>query len=97
DGTPHQGLNEAVSLPGMANAWPYPIENRLNMLATGIKTAVGIKVMGPDPERSTGGRYLDIDIDRAQATRYGLTTGDVQDVIETAIGGMVVSTTVEGL
>jgi Cu(I)/Ag(I) efflux system membrane protein CusA/SilA len=92
------------------------------MLATGIKTPVGIKVMGPDleelarlaqraadivrdvpgtmsayPERSTGGRYLDIDIDRARAARYGLTTGDVQDVIETAIGGMVVSTTVEGL
>ncbi|MBL8859537.1 MAG: efflux RND transporter permease subunit [Planctomycetes bacterium] len=121
DGTVHTGLNEAVSLPGMANAWPYPIENRINMLATGIKTPVGIKVMGPDleqlgklseraadivrsvsgttsayPERTTGGRYLDIDIDRAQAARYGLTTGDVQDAVETAIGGMVVTTTVEG-
>ncbi len=121
DGTHHPGLNEAVSLPGMANAWPYPIENRINMLATGIKTPVGIKIMGPDlgelgqlaqraadivrdvpgtvsayPERTTGGRYLDIDIDRERAGRYGLTTGDVQDAIETAIGGMVVTTTVEG-
>ena len=122
DGTRHQGLNQVVSFPGVANAWPYPIENRLNMLATGIKTPVGIKILGPDltvlgelaersavalqqvdgtlsayPERTVGGYYLDIDIDRAAAARYGLTSGDVQDVIQTAIGGMNVTTTVEGL
>jgi Cu(I)/Ag(I) efflux system membrane protein CusA/SilA len=122
DGTRHPGLNQVVSFPGVANAWPYPIENRLNMLATGIKTPVGIKILGPDlevlgqlaertalavqqvagtisayPERTVGGYYLDIDVDRAAAARYGLTTGDVQDVIETAIGGMNVTTTVEGL
>jgi Cu(I)/Ag(I) efflux system membrane protein CusA/SilA len=122
DGTHHPGLNQVVSFPGLANAWPYPIENRLNMLATGIKTPVGVKILGPDlavlgelaertavalqtvdgtlsayPERTVGGYYLDLDIDRAAAARYGLTTGDVQDVIQTAIGGMNVTTTVEGL
>jgi len=122
DGTRHAGLNEVVSFPGVANAWPYPIENRLNMLATGIKTPVGIKILGPDlgvlgalaertasvvqtvagtlsayPERTVGGYYLDIDVDRAAAARYGLTTGDVQDVVQTAIGGMTITTTVEGL
>ena len=122
DGTLHQGLNQAVTLPGVANAWPYPIENRINMLSTGIKTPVGIKIMGPDltrlselaektatsvslipgtlssyPERTMGGYYLDFDIDREAAARYGLTTGDVQDVIQTAIGGMNITTTVEGL
>ncbi|HSD10337.1 MAG TPA: efflux RND transporter permease subunit, partial [Candidatus Binatia bacterium] len=122
DGTRHVGLNEAVSFPGVANAWPYPIENRLNMLSTGIKTPVGIKILGPDlhvlseiaertasamrtlpgtlsayPERTFGGLYLDFDIDREAAARYGLTTGDVQDVIQTAVGGMNVTTTVEGL
>jgi len=122
DGTVHQGLNQAVSLPGVANAWPYPIENRINMLSTGIKTPVGIKVLGPDlevladlaertasamlsvsgtlsayPERSFGGFYLDIDVDRAAAARHGLTVGDIQDVVQTAVGGMNVTTTVEGL
>ncbi len=122
DGTAHGGLNTAVSFPGMANAWPYPIENRIAMLSTGIKTPVGIKVLGPDlnvlsqlaeqsanlvrtipgtlsayPERTTGGYYLDIDINRTEAARYGLTTGDIQNVIQTAIGGMNVTTTVEGL
>ena len=122
DGTRHPGLNEAVSLPGMANAWPYPIENRINMLSTGIKTPVGIKVMGADletlsdvaqrvavavgkvpgtlsayPERTMGGLYLDIQVRRDEAARYGLTVGDVQDVVTTAIGGMNVTTTVEGL
>ena len=122
DGTRHAGLNEVVSLPGIANAWPYPIENRINMLSTGIKTPVGIKVMGPDleklseiaeriaakirpvagtlsayPERTMGGYYLDIDVRRDDAARYGLTVGDVQDVVMTAIGGMNVTTTVEGL
>lgn len=122
DGTRHAGLNEAVALPGVANAWPYPIENRLNMLSTGIKTPVGIKVMGSDlgelaaiaeqvatavtpidgtlsayPERAFGGYYLDFDVDREAAARYGLTIGDVQDVIQAAIGGVDVTTTVEGL
>ena len=122
DGTRHAGLNQAVSLPGVANAWPYPIENRINMLSTGIKTPVGIKILGPDlavlgdlaertatamrtipgtlsayPERTEGGYYLDIDVDREAASRHGLTTGDVQDVVMTAVGGMNVTTTVEGL
>ncbi|HEY2774512.1 MAG TPA: efflux RND transporter permease subunit [Candidatus Binatia bacterium] len=122
DGTMHPGLNQAVSLPGVANAWPFPIENRLNMLATGIKTPVGVKVLGPDlkvlgdlaekvanavrtidgtisayPERTFGGYYLDFDVDRVAAARYGLTTGDVQDIVQTAIGGMNVTWTVEGL
>ncbi|MBL7646007.1 MAG: efflux RND transporter permease subunit [Candidatus Hydrogenedentes bacterium] len=122
DGTQHAGLNAATSLPGVANAWPYPIENRINMLATGIKTPVGIKIMGPDlqvlgdlaeqaanavrnipgttsayAERTLGGYYLDFDIDREVVARHGLTVGDVQDVIQTAIGGMNITTTVEGL
>jgi Cu(I)/Ag(I) efflux system membrane protein CusA/SilA len=121
DGAQHAGLNQVVSFPGVANAWPYPIENRLNMLSTGIKTPVGIKIMGPDlatlsslaeeaaasvrtiegtisayPERTFGGYYLDFDIDRSEAARYGLTTGDIQDVIQSAVGGMNVTTTVEG-
>jgi copper/silver efflux system protein len=122
DGTQHPGLNQSVSMPGVANAWPYPIENRINMLSTGIKTPVGIKILGSDlevladlaertatamrtipgtlsayPERTFGGYYLDIDVDRDAVARYGLTTGDVQDVVMTAIGGMNVTTTVEGL
>ena len=122
DGTRHPGLNDVVRFPGVANAWPYPIENRLNMLATGIKTPVGIKILGPDlkmlgelaertasavqavagtisayPERTVGGYYMDVDVDREAAARYGLTTGDVQDVVQTAIGGMTITTTVEGL
>lgn len=121
DGTQHIGLNTAVSFPGMANAWPFPIENRINMLSTGIKTPVGIKVMGPDldelsrladeaasivrtipgtlsayPERTTGGFYLDVDINREAIARVGLTIADVQEVIQTAVGGMNVSTLVEG-
>lgn len=122
DGTMHSGLNNVVELPGVANAWPYPIENRINMLATGIKTPVGIKILGPDlktlgdlaeraaevvrtipgtvssyAERTFGGYYLDFDINRDAASRYGLTVGDIQDVIQTAIGGMNVTTTVEGV
>jgi Cu(I)/Ag(I) efflux system membrane protein CusA/SilA len=122
DGSFHPGLNQAVSLPGIANAWPFPIENRINMLSTGIKTPVGIKLMGPDlavladlaercgtavlavpgtksayAERTTGGLFLDVDIDRDEAARHGLNLGDVQDVIATAVGGMTATTTVEGL
>jgi len=122
DGTAHPGIDQIARLPGMANAWPFPIENRINMLATGIKTPVGIKLFGPDleqlnvlaqrtaaavqrvsgttsayAENNTGGLYLDIVVDRAAAARHGLTSGDVQDVVQTAIGGMPVSTAVEGL
>jgi Cu(I)/Ag(I) efflux system membrane protein CusA/SilA len=122
DGADHPGLNAVVTMPGVANAWPMPIENRTNMLSTGIKTPVGIKIMGPDlqvlsdlaqqastimltvpgtisayPERSFGGYYLDINVNRLQAARFGLTVGDVQDVISTALGGMKVTTAVEGL
>jgi Cu(I)/Ag(I) efflux system membrane protein CusA/SilA len=121
-GTMHHGLNTVVMFPGLANAWPLPIANRITMLATGIKTPVGIKIMGPDlkvlsdlaeraasavrtipgtvsayAERTFGGYYLDFDIHREEAARYGLTVGDVQDVIQSAIGGMNVTTTVEGL
>ncbi|MFH1219200.1 MAG: CusA/CzcA family heavy metal efflux RND transporter [Candidatus Eisenbacteria bacterium] len=116
------GLNDVVSFPGLANAWPFPIENRINMLSTGIKTPVGIKIMGSDlevlsdlaqrcavairgvpgtisayPERTTGGYYLDVTPRREDAARYGLTVGDIQDVVMTALGGMNVTTTVEGL
>ncbi|KAF0191474.1 MAG: Cu(I)/Ag(I) efflux system membrane protein CusA [Gammaproteobacteria bacterium] len=117
-----QEMDAAIRFPGVANAWTLPIKNRIDMLATGIKTPVGIKVSGPDltvlqdlvtrielalkalPEtrsafgdRAVGGYYLDFDIRREQAARYGLTVGDIQDVIQTAIGGMNVTQTVEGL
>jgi Cu(I)/Ag(I) efflux system membrane protein CusA/SilA len=115
-------LDKAVRLPGVANSWTMPIKNRIDMLATGIKTPVGIKVSGPDlnvlqtlalqiaetmkslPEtlsaygdRAVGGYFLDFNINREAAARYGLTTGDVQDVIQSAIGGMNITETVEGL
>ncbi|MFI5312134.1 MAG: efflux RND transporter permease subunit [Gemmatimonadales bacterium] len=114
-------MDSAVRLPGVTNAWTMPIKARIDMLATGIRTPVGIKVFGPDlatlervgrdiervvqqvpgtrsvfAERAVSGYYLDIDIDRAAAARYGLNVGDVQAVISTAIGGMVVTQTVEG-
>ena len=115
-------LDEAVRLPGVTNIWTMPIKTRIDMLATGIKTPVGIKVAGPDlsvlqdlaveiegvlkdvpgtlsvyAERVVGGNYLDFDIDRREIARYGLTVGDVQDVIQSAIGGMNVTTIIEGL
>lgn len=115
-------LNDAVQFPGLTNAWTMPIRTRIDMLSTGIKTPVGIKVMGSDlkvlaaiasdvanvvrtvpgtasayPEKTTGGNYLDLKIDRETAAKYGLTTGDVQDVIMSAVGGMNVTRTVEGL
>ncbi len=115
-------MDKALHFPGIANAWTMPIKNRIDMLATGIKTPVGIKVSGPDlnvlqslalqiaeamktlPEtlsaygdRAVGGYFLDFDINREAAARYGLTTGDVQDVIQSAIGGMTITETVEGL
>ncbi len=115
-------LDRAIRFPGLTNAWTMPIKTRIDMLATGIKTPVGIKIMGPDldslnaiakriegiirqtegvrsvyAERVTGGNYLDIDIDRFKAAAYGLKTGDIQDVIKTAVGGMNLTQTVEGL
>ncbi|OQK18224.1 cation transporter [Methyloprofundus sedimenti] len=115
-------MDKAIHFPGVANAWTMPIKTRIDMLSTGIKTPVGIKVSGPDlnelqrlskaieqamktiPEtlsafgdRAVGGYYLDFDINREEAARYGLTTGDVQDVIQSAIGGMNITETVEGL
>lgn len=115
-------LNRIVNYPGLTNAWVMPIKTRIDMLATGIKTPVGIKVAGPDlgvierigkdlervlatvsgtasvySERVAGGRYVDIDIDRQRASRYGLNINDVQDIVRTAIGGMNVTQTVEGL
>ncbi len=117
-----QELNKAIQFPGLTNAWTMPIKTRIDMLATGIKTPVGIKVMGDDldtlssigeqieailrplpgtlsvySERVTGGYFLDYQIDRKAAARYGLTVGEVQDVIQSAVGGMNVSETVEGL
>ncbi len=117
-----QEMDQAIQFPGLANTWTMPIKTRLDMLSTGIKTPVGIKVSGPDlavlqnisgeierlmktlpettsafGERSVGGYYLDFDIHRQTAARYGLTVGDVQDVIQSAIGGMNVTETVEGL
>ncbi len=115
-------LDRIVRLPGLTNAWVMPIKTRIDMLATGIKTPVGIKVAGPDlaviqsigkdlerilkpvpgtasvySERVAGGRYVDIDIDRVRASRFGLNIDDVQDVVRTAIGGINVTQTVEGL
>jgi copper/silver efflux system protein len=115
-------MDRAIQFPGLTNAWTMPIKARTDMLSTGIKTPVGIKITGPDlqilehigmeveaavrtvpgtlsafAERSVGGNYLDIDINRQEAARYGMTVGDVQHVIETAVGGMSLTTTVEGL
>ena len=114
-------MDSAVRLPGVTNAWTMPIKARIDMLATGIRTPVGIKVFGPDlatlervgkeiehvvqqvpgtrsafAERAVSGYYLDIDINRVAAARYGLNVGDVQAVIATAIGGMVITQTIEG-
>ena len=115
-------MDKAIQFPGVANAWTMPIKTRIDMLSTGIKTPIGIKVSGPDlnvlqkislqielamktlPEtlsafgdRAVGGYYIDFDINREAAARYGLTVGDVQDVIQSAIGGMNITETVEGL
>ena len=115
-------LNSLISIPGLTNAWVMPIKTRIDMLATGIKTPVGIKVAGPDlavietigkdlerilkdqpgtasvySERVAGGRYIKVDIDRERAARYGLNIADIQQLVATAVGGMVVTQTVEGL
>ena len=115
-------LNELIQFPGLTNAWVMPIKNRIDMLATGIKTPVGIKVAGPDltviegigkeiekvlndvegtvsvyAERVAGGRYVTVDIKRREAARFALNIADIQEVVKTAVGGMRVGMTVEGL
>ncbi|MEE8463111.1 MAG: CusA/CzcA family heavy metal efflux RND transporter, partial [Acidobacteriota bacterium] len=115
-------MNQAIQFPGVTNAWTMPIKTRIDMLSTGIKTPVGIKLSGTDltiledlgkeieavirevpgtlsvyAERVMGGNYLDFEINRKEIARYALTVGDVQDVIQSAIGGMNITTTVEGL
>ena len=114
-------MDKAMQFPGVSNAWTMPIRARIDMLATGIRTPIGIKVFGKDlgemeriareietvvkavpgttsayAERLTGGYYLDIEPDRAALARYGLAVGELQDVIMTALGGEMVTTTVEG-
>ena len=115
-------LDRAVQVPGLTNIWVPPIRNRIDMLATGIKSPLGIKVSGPDlaqiesvtqniervvktvpgvtsalAERLTGGRYIDVTIDRLTAARYGMNINDVQDIVSAAIGGENIAETVEGL
>ena len=115
-------MNGAIQFPGLNNSWTMPIATRIDMLATGIKTPVGIKVAGPDlaelervaseieavvkalpgtlsafAERTMGGNYIEFHINRDAIARYGLTIGAVQDVLEVALGGMPLTTTVEGL
>jgi Cu(I)/Ag(I) efflux system membrane protein CusA/SilA len=115
-------MDKAVQIPGVANAWTMPIKARIDMLSTGIRTPIGIKVFGKNlaeietvakeieavvktvpgttsayAERVTGGYYLDIEPDRLALARYGLSVGELQEVIGTALGGEMVTTTVEGL
>ncbi|MGF1553020.1 MAG: efflux RND transporter permease subunit [Paracoccaceae bacterium] len=115
-------LDALVQVPGVTNVWIQPIRNRIDMLATGIKTPVGVKVSGPDldvigriamaveravagipgtasayAERPVGGRYIEVDVDRAAAARHMMSVADVQDVVRTAIGGATVAESVEGL
>ena len=117
-----QELDSIVQFPGLTNAWVMPIKTRIDMLSTGIKTPVGIKVSGPSlteierigkelealiadipgtasvySERVAGGRYIKVDIQREKAARYGLSVADLQAVVQTAVGGMNVTETVEGL
>jgi Cu(I)/Ag(I) efflux system membrane protein CusA/SilA len=114
-------LDAKLQIPGVRNGWTQPIINRINMLSTGVRTDLGVKIYGSDlnvlkqlavqaegilkdvpgaadvvAERVTGGSYLDIDIDRQAAARYNLNVGDIQDVIETALGGQSLTTVVEG-
>jgi Cu(I)/Ag(I) efflux system membrane protein CusA/SilA len=114
-------LDRAVKVPGMPNIWVPPIRNRIDMLATGVKSPVGIKVSGPDlavidevarrveqavkqvpgvssaiAERFTGGRYIEIDINREAASRYGLNIADVQSIVSSAVGGETIGETIEG-
>jgi Cu(I)/Ag(I) efflux system membrane protein CusA/SilA len=115
-------LDAVVKVPGLTNVWIPPIRNRIDMLATGVKSPIGVKVSGDDlaqldavarqvetvargvpgvssafAERLTGGRYIDVDIDRGAAARYGLNIADVQSIVAGAIGGETIGQTVEGL
>jgi Cu(I)/Ag(I) efflux system membrane protein CusA/SilA len=115
-------MDAVLKFPGLTNSWTMPIKNRTDMLSTGIKTPVGIKISGPNldtlqmigqevealmrqvphtasafAERAVGGNYLDVNINRVEAARYGINIEDVQGVIQSALGGMTVTTTVEGL
>ncbi|UBS33393.1 efflux RND transporter permease subunit [Altererythrobacter sp. N1] len=115
-------LDRVVQVPGLANVWVPPIRNRIDMLATGIKSPIGVKVSGDDldqlervaldveriaktvpgvssalAERLSGGRYVDVDIDRMAAARYGLNIADIQQIVSGAVGGANVARTVEGL
>jgi Cu(I)/Ag(I) efflux system membrane protein CusA/SilA len=117
-----EALDRTVRVPGLSNVWVPPVRARIDMLSTGIKSPVGVKVAGPDPaeidrvlsdvehaardvpgvssafaERLTGGRYIDVRIDRASAARYGLNISDVQSVVTAAVGGDNIGETVEGL
>jgi Cu(I)/Ag(I) efflux system membrane protein CusA/SilA len=117
-----EAMNASIQFPGLNNAWTMPIKTRIDMLATGIKTPVGIKVAGPNlveleriasqietvvrqvpgtssvfAERVMGGNYIEFNINRDEIARYGLALGDVQEVLEVALGGMPLTTTVEGL
>lgn len=117
-----QEFDSLVKFPGLTNAWVMPIKTRIDMLSTGIKTPVGVKVAGPDlavietigrrleevlpgvqgtasvySERVAGGRYVKVDIDRERAARFGLSIADIQSHISTAVGGMNLTSTVEGL
>ena len=114
-------MDAALKIPGVSNSWTMPIKGRIDMLSTGIRTPIGIKIFGADlnviqgigeqiedalrnlpgtrnvyAERVVSGYYEDFKINRDAIARYGLTVGDVEDVIETAIGGKNISTTVEG-
>lgn len=114
-------LDGKLQIPGVRNGWTQPIINRINMLSTGVRTDLGVKIFGSDlntlkdlavqaegilktvkgsadvvAERVTGGNYIDIDVDKEAAARYGIQVGDVQDVIETALGGETVTTAVQG-
>ncbi|MFP5502600.1 MAG: efflux RND transporter permease subunit, partial [Candidatus Sericytochromatia bacterium] len=114
-------MDAALQIPGVANGWTQPIINRINMLATGVRTDLGLKIFGPDihelerlaieaeallkqvpgsadvfAERVVGGRFVDIELDRQAAARYGINPADAQALIETAIGGMTLTNTVEG-
>jgi Cu(I)/Ag(I) efflux system membrane protein CusA/SilA len=114
-------MGRAVQMPGVSNIWTMPIVNRIDMLTTGVRSEVGVKIFGTDltrledlarrvsdvlrqvpgasnvyPEQVTSGQYVNIDIDRAAAARYGLGVSEIQQVIETAIGETVLTSTIEG-
>src|SRR5437762_4579438 len=116
-----QRLDEKLRMPGVTNIWTQPIRNRIDMLSTGIRTQVGVKVFGSDlqtiekksveiervlhdvpgavdlyAERITGAPYLEIHVNRMAAAKYGINVGEVQDVIESAIGGKNLTYTIEG-